>query len=275
MRDVLVYADQFKTWTPGVEYAAHLAAMLEASLTGAYVYPSPAYMMPPYGSPALLTAILENARRVEGEARETEAAFVSWAGGLGVKRAAWQVAEGHVPAVLAHVGNWHDVLVLECNAETPWGSPSGLATLVLHAGLPCIVVPPNATRRARLNCVVLAWNGAPEAIRAIHAAIPLLKRAGRIVLVGGMRRDPYLEIGWKPAFDIVVHLERHGIKIEQEAIGVDDAHAGQALLEITSRFGADLLVMGAYGRSRFSEWTFGGATRHLLACTDVPLFMRH
>lgn len=275
MRDVLVYADQFKAWTPGVEYAARLSAVLEGSLTGAYVYPSPAFMMPPYGSPALLTAILENARRVETEARETGEAFVSWAGGLGVKRAAWQVAEGYVPDVLAHIGNWHDLLVLECNAEAAWGSPPDLARLVLHAGLPCIVMPPTVHRQAKLDCIVLAWNGAPEAIRAIHSAIPLLKRAQRVVLVGGMPRDPYREIGWKPVFDVVVHLERHGIAVEKESLDADDAHVGHALLEVTSRCKADLLVMGAYGRSRFSEWTLGGATRHLLACTDVPLFMRH
>lgn len=275
MRDVLVYSDQFRVWTPGVEYAARLSALLQGALTGAYVYPSPAFMMPPYGSPALLTAILENACRVETEARETEAAFVSWAGGLGVKHAAWQVAEGYLPDVLAHIGNWHDVLVLECNAKATWGSPPDLARLVLHAGLPCIVVPPNVSQKARLDCIVLAWNGAPEAVRAIHSAIPLLKRAQRVVLVRGIPRDPYREIGWNPVFDMAVHLERHGITAQLEAISADDAHIGQALLEVTSKWKADLLVMGAYGRSRLSEWTFGGATRHLLACTDVPLFMRH
>ena len=275
MRDILVYANNFKSWTAGVEYAARLSATLEASLTAAYVHPSPLYMMPPYSSPALLAAIIENARSTEMAARDAEAGFVSWAAGLGVKHASWQVAEGQVPAVLAHAGNWHDVLVLECNTESPWGSPPDLATLVLHAGLPCIVVPPNVSGQVKLDCIVLAWNGAPEAIRAIHAAIPLLKRARRIVLLSGVRRDRYLDIGWNPPFNMIAHLERHGIKVEQKTTGADDARAGHTMLELTSSVKADLLVMGAYGRSRFSEWTFGGATRHLLACTDLPLFMRH
>jgi nucleotide-binding universal stress UspA family protein len=33
--------------------------------------------------------------------------------------------------------------------------------------------------------------------------------------------------------------------------------------------------MGAYGRNRFSEWIFGGATRHVLGHADIPVFMRH
>jgi nucleotide-binding universal stress UspA family protein len=39
--------------------------------------------------------------------------------------------------------------------------------------------------------------------------------------------------------------------------------------------GADLLVMGAYGRSRFSEWALGGATRQVLNRAHLPVFMRH
>jgi nucleotide-binding universal stress UspA family protein len=33
--------------------------------------------------------------------------------------------------------------------------------------------------------------------------------------------------------------------------------------------------MGAYGRTRFSEWMFGGATRHVLTEASLPVLMRH
>jgi nucleotide-binding universal stress UspA family protein len=33
--------------------------------------------------------------------------------------------------------------------------------------------------------------------------------------------------------------------------------------------------MGAYGRTRFSEWVFGGATRYVLTEAPLPVFMRH
>ena len=51
--------------------------------------------------------------------------------------------------------------------------------------------------------------------------------------------------------------------------------AGEALLEAARDVGADLLVMGAYGRSRFSEWALGGATRHVLTHAQMPVLMRH
>lgn len=37
----------------------------------------------------------------------------------------------------------------------------------------------------------------------------------------------------------------------------------------------DLLVMGAYGRSRFREIILGGVTRHMLQHMTVPVLMSH
>ena len=38
---------------------------------------------------------------------------------------------------------------------------------------------------------------------------------------------------------------------------------------------ADLIVMGAYGHSRFRETVFGGTTRRMLTETRTPLLMAH
>jgi nucleotide-binding universal stress UspA family protein len=39
--------------------------------------------------------------------------------------------------------------------------------------------------------------------------------------------------------------------------------------------GADLIVAGAYGRSRRGEWMFGGITRDLLATSPICCLMSH
>ncbi len=275
MHDILVHANSFTTWSHAVEYAARLAAAQSAALTAVYVYPSPLHMMPAYGAEALLAAIVEQSRRIEKESLAAEADFASWAKALGVKRAAWVVAEGFVPEALAHIGNWHDLLVLERNNELPWESVGDLGGLVVRAGLPCLVVPPGPPDPATFDCIALAWNGSQEALRAIHSARPLLTRARRVVLLTGRRRDPLSEIGWRPAFDILSYLHRHGINPDQREISADETAAGAALLAAAAALHADLLVMGAYGRNRFSEWIFGGATRHVLSHADIPVFMRH
>ncbi len=274
MRDILALATRFSSWNGSVAYAADLAARVDGTLTGAYVYPSPLYMMPPYASPQLLEIVLENAREIERNAHASDASFVAWAKANGVRRAAWQVAEGHVPEVLAHIGNWHDLLVIERNPEAPWGAPADLGALVLRTHLPCIVTP-HEWCDARLDRIALAWNGSAESLRAIHAALPLLCHASHVVLLDGGRRDPDIEIGWSPRFDVEVHLRNHAINAKRVSIGTDDEHAGEALLEAATRESADLLVMGAYGRTRISEWAFGGATRKILSGAEIPVFMRH
>ena len=275
MRDILVYADSFETWSAGVEYAARLAAARSGSLTAAYVYPTPDYMMPAYGAPALLAEIVEQTRRIERESLAARDRFVAWAQAHGVTRAHWQVAEGFLPETLAYLGNWHDLLVLERNGGVPWESPADLGTLVVQSQLPCLIVPPDVPRAAGLARIAVAWNGSPESVRAAHAAMPLLESARSVVLLCGRRRDPFSEIGWRPPFDMLGYLRRHGIEAEQHDIGSADASAGEALLDAAAGQRADLLVMGAYGRSRFSEWVFGGATRHVLDQATLPVLMRH
>ena len=48
-----------------------------------------------------------------------------------------------------------------------------------------------------------------------------------------------------------------------------------ALLRIAGEIGADLLVMGGYGRTRLSELVLGGVTRHVLAAAELPLLISH
>jgi nucleotide-binding universal stress UspA family protein len=273
--DVLVYANNFETWSPAVEYAAGLAARENANLTATYVYPTPAFMMPAYGASALLTAIVEHTRRVEKESLAAEKRFVAWARARGVRHASWQVVEGYLPDALTHVGNWHDLLVLGRDGEIPWESAGDVGALLVRCGLPCIVVPQAWNEPARFECIALAWNGSPEGLRAIHAARPLLAKAARVVLLGGRRRDPLAEIGWRPEFELHGYLRRHGVEVEDVPIVAAGSEVGEALLDAAGRAKADLLVMGAYGHARFSEWVFGGATRHVLEHAKLPILMRH
>lgn len=275
MRDILVHINRYTTWGGGVEYAARLAAALGSSLTGAYVYPSPLYMMPPYGSPELLSAMIEKANTMEDGALRVRESFATWAASCGVTRTYWQVAEGYLPETLGQICNWHDVLVIERDPDLPWGAPQTLASLMLQVAIPCVVVPGERRFEVAPRRIALAWNGAPEAARAIHAAIPLLRGAEEVFLLCGDRRDAYSGAGFKPPFSMTGHLLRHSVNVQRRELDTSDERAGAALLEAVADCAADFLVMGAYGRSRFSEWAFGGATRHVLEHAPVPVMMRH
>ena len=76
------------------------------------------------------------------------------------------------------------------------------------------------------------------------------------------------------ARDLMVYLERHGVRTwHQSNIATKDV--GEVILEAIRDVGADMLVMGAYGHSRFREMVLGGATRTVLHHMHVPALMAH
>ena len=72
-----------------------------------------------------------------------------------------------------------------------------------------------------------------------------------------------------------VHLSRHGVPVETEKSHVHKQDIGIHLLSLATTYGADMIVMGAYGRSRLREAVFGGATQHILGHMTVPVLLSH
>ena len=54
---------------------------------------------------------------------------------------------------------------------------------------------------------------------------------------------------------------------------MEDEGVGAALLRTATEVGADLMVMGGYGRTRLSELVLGGVTRHVLTAAELPLLL--
>lgn len=146
--------------------------------------------------------------------------------------------------------------------------------LILNSCRPVLVVPFAGVFAAIGRTVLLGWDGSIQATRAVTHALPVLRRAERVVV--GMI-DPVSgasEHGDVPGADIATYLARHGIKVEV-CSERDAGDAGEALLAMADKAGADLLVMGAYGHPRYREIMLGGATRTVLASATVPVLMSH
>lgn len=274
MLDILVHCESFKRWSPAVDYAARLAAAVDGALTGIFVCPSPRALITPYEAPELMLELMETSRELEEDAYRAETSFTAFAHKRGVTSAAWQMAEETVPRALQLAGNWHDLLVLGRGTQGAWGSPSAVGGLVLSTNMPCIVVPPEGAK-PMFDCVAVAWNGSCEAINAIHAALPLLRKAGRVVVLHGQQRPSASMSAWRPPFDLSLYLAKHAIHHEIRLLSEPDELVSGILLDAASDARADLLVMGAYGHTRFSEWILGGATRTALETATIPVLMRH
>ena len=122
---------------------------------------------------------------------------------------------------------------------------------------------------------MVAWDGGREAVRAINDALPLLAGAEHVDVVSVNPEERGTDHGEIPGADMCLHLARHGVNAEAQHIAASDVDVGNMLLSRVADVGADLLVMGAYGHSRWREIVLGGATHQVLSEMTVPVVMSH
>lgn len=148
-----------------------------------------------------------------------------------------------------------------------------LEGLLFEADCPTIVVP-EGTFNARPRRVVIGWNESAEAMRAVRAAMPFLKTASavHIAIIDPSQTGPERS---DPGGALAVYLSRHGIKSDIQVMTRQGLKISERLAQHVTEIGADLLVMGGYGHSRFREAVLGGATREMLEHSSSPVLMAH
>ncbi|NNG04850.1 MAG: universal stress protein [Inquilinus sp.] len=273
LKDILVVVDDSKAAAGRAAFAAGLAAHHDAHLTGLFVIAPqeiPAYVMAQIPAEARRVQAKEGARKA-AEARQTFEQAADKAGFA--SRSEWLQEDGVPTERTAMIGRYADLIVAgQAEPEAPASGRVEIAELVLSGGRPVLVVP-YAFRPQRFGeHVLIAWNGSREAARAVADAMPILEAAKRISVLAV---DPPDMLGHEPGADIARHIARHDVEVEvthEVSHGLDPA---DALLNRVTDLSADMVVMGAYGRSRFSELVLGGVTRHILQHMTVPVLMSH
>jgi nucleotide-binding universal stress UspA family protein len=141
---------------------------------------------------------------------------------------------------------------------------------LFESGRPVLVVPPTAPRSLGRS-IAIAWNRSTETARTVAMAMPLIARAERVIV---------LEVeGWGTGAatgDLLAKsLRRSGINVAFQSIDDDRTGPGPAVLAAAAAGNCDVLIKGAYTQSRIRQMIFGGATSHILARTELPVFMAH
>ena len=154
---------------------------------------------------------------------------------------------------------------------TPPEPGSVLQATLFGAGRPLLILPPGGATGFG-QTIAIAWNGSTEAARAVAGALPFLDGARTVHLLTAETWRTQADV----ALDLAGYLEWRAIACERRTVtsGEDEA-VGAALLRTATEVGADLMVMGGYGRTRFSELVLGGVTRHVLAAAELPILASH
>jgi nucleotide-binding universal stress UspA family protein len=183
-----------------------------------------------------------------------------------------------VPDVLADHARLYDLAIVpmpEGDYISQFDAQWYAETIVFGSGHPTIIVPHSAAagRPVALDTIIVAWDKSRTAARAIVDAMPIL-RAGRhirLLTVGGEKEIASKRSG----AEFARHLALQGVKVVLDEVDAAGQGIGEVLRQQTKVHGSDLIVMGAYGRSRIREFILGGATKAVLTHPPTALFMSH
>jgi nucleotide-binding universal stress UspA family protein len=134
--------------------------------------------------------------------------------------------------------------------------------LVIQLGRPLFVVP-ETCNWLDLRSVLVAWKDTVEARRAISDALPLLLKSTEITVAEIIEDEADRAAALSRVGDVVAWLSRHGVQASAQ-VPEQRGDAATQLERIAADVGAGVVIAGAYGHSRLSEWILGGVTRRLV-----------
>ena len=194
--------------------------------------------------------------------------------GIDGQRVDWRCSQEFPSEYIAREARAADLIVVsrERDVYDPYIFPDPGA-LMLRSGRPILAVPPGVGS-LKGRRVVVAWKDTREARRAIQDALPFLRQADEVIVTEICETTDANECQ-KRLRDVAQYLARHRVTAVAERVRPVEGTAEDALLRVVQDESADLIVTGAYGRSRLGEWIFGGMTQSLLTKSPVCCLFSH
>lgn len=156
--------------------------------------------------------------------------------------------------------------------DTPEFFHEAAAGVLFHTPVGFMV---NGKAGQQCDRIFVAWDSSDAAASAVHAALPYLKEAKEIVIAC---IDPIVTAerdGQDPGTDVAAWLSHHGCKVTVSQFPSGKRDVAQCIQDRATEFGANLVVMGAYGHARMIQTVFGGTTKTMLEQTDLPVLFAH
>lgn len=229
---------------------------------------------------AIAQVVAEGEKQVKRLTKNAETTFRDWCAKNKIKETAeferghtsatFSVLEGSLPNMIVPLARLSDACIFPSSAEEDGPDRSDLMmTAMLESGRPALLAPSVATPKIGSR-IAIAWNGSLEATRAVVAAMPLMKQAEAVFVIG--IDDP------ENAFNtsgMAATLQMNGIAATSIKADSEKVSVGIALANEAKKVSADLLVIGAYSHSRLREAVFGGVTSDTIKHPNLPILLVH
>lgn len=146
--------------------------------------------------------------------------------------------------------------------------------IIFGSGKPTLVLPEKPRPRPfELKTILIAWDFSRTAARAIADSLPIIE-AAKTVRIVTVVNDKAIDTK-RSSEELAKSLSRHSVEVVLDRVDADGRPIGDVLGSHALSCGADLLVMGAYGHSRFREFVLGGATKSMLSNPPLPILFSH
>ena len=285
-KTILVLCDSSEAAASRIELARHLAERHGSHLIGLHIRPPfemPVFRGAGFAGAAHYRAYEERTGAGLERSRQTfERIATGKTSGRRGPTTEWLVARGVVGGfatmeALAQARCADLVVLSQPGPDRPAdGIPADLPEAVaLWSGRPTLVVPYVGKPALPLETVIVCWKASREAARAAADALPILRQASKVIVLT-VDAHPASGVGDRdPAADAAAWLARQDVKATIRHEVAADGDVGQKILSCAADIGADLIVVGAYGRSRMRELALGGVTRTMFRSMTVPVLMAH
>lgn len=290
LKKILVAAAGSTQTDVALETAAALAHPYGAHVECLRIHPDPAQALATSSSAdmgsglviaELLQAMKDDDNRRTKKARQTFDEFCTRRtidvterpGGRSDVTASWSERTGIETECVIDRAYFSDLSVLEHPSGGGGFSPISAGSVLLRSGRPMLVAGPEPLTSFP-KTIAIAWKQAAESARAMTAALPLLAKAERVVVISineDLRRESESRLSLDNAVD---YLRWHRLTVEAR-FGNDPVNGVDMMLGEVKTSRAQLLVMGGYGHSRLRELIFGGFTRRVLNGINMPVLLSH
>jgi nucleotide-binding universal stress UspA family protein len=286
MRVILVPMSDRPESKAALRVAAGIADSVGANLVGCHLRPHrdgysgyKTSSLPLFGHPNQKWLDELGRKSTESAARRAEKIFSEITGKAGFqsvrrprmnlqKGAIWQQMVGVPDKLMAIQGPVTDLTVVTRPAAKSNVARLFMMAALMHTSRPVLILPPSQVR-APGQRIAIAWNQSPEVMRVISGCMPMLQQAQQVtVLICGAES----RLGPK-AQQLQGYLKQYGVK--SEVMHSRGRAEEKELLAAYKSSKSDLLLMGAYSRTRFREMVFGGMTEHMLTKVRIPVVMQH
>ena len=182
--------------------------------------------------------------------------------------AVWKESVGSPDRLMAINGPLADLIVVSRPGNAGGVADMFMKAALLETGRPVLILPQSGRRKIGRH-VCIGWNQSAGVARTVSSSIALLTEAETVTIVACGPED---RVGPKST-QLTNYLKHYGIRAERVVTRGRDIEA--ELIGACKDAGADLLLTGAYSKSRWREKVFGGTTEFLIRKAKLPVLMQH